>query len=153
MKMKINMPVLQPIQFDKMTAMMETIKLYTRKWLIYENYFLNIPGHPTIIVPRGFVFDGASIPKVFRTFLSPVGVLLIPGLIHDYGYFYNSLFCVENGNMRTYMHGAGKDAFDKLFLEIANEVNGLTKVNKTAYYAVKYFGGFAWKNHKDTQLF
>jgi hypothetical protein len=151
--MKINMPVLQPIQFDKMTAMLETIKLYTRKWLIYENYFLDIPGHPTIFIPKNFIFDGASIPKIFRIFLSPVGVLLIPGLIHDYGYFYNTLYCMKNGRVQPYMSGAGKASFDKLFLEVANEVNGLTKINKSAYLAVKYFGGFAWKSHKDTQLF
>ena len=36
------------------------------------------------VIPAGFKFDGASIPKFLHTFLSPVGVLLMGGLIHDY---------------------------------------------------------------------
>ena len=40
---------------------------------------------------QGFVFDGASIPKFLRTFFSPVGVLLMGGLVHDYAYKYACL--------------------------------------------------------------
>ena len=43
------------------------------------------------VIPAGFQFDGASVPKFLATFLSPVGVLLMGGLIHDYGYKYATL--------------------------------------------------------------
>ena len=43
------------------------------------------------VIPAGFTFDGASIPKFLRSFFSPVGVLLIGGLVHDYAYKYTTL--------------------------------------------------------------
>ena len=53
------------------------------------NYVLN--GNKYVI-PAGFKFDGASIPKFLHPFLSPqVGVLLIGGLVHDYAYKYATL--------------------------------------------------------------
>ena len=39
----------------------------------------------------GFQFDGASIPKFLHPFFSPVGVLLMGGLVHDYAYKYETL--------------------------------------------------------------
>ena len=147
----MNMPVLKPIPFPKNMGMLELLTKYTRKWEIYEDYLLDIPGHPTIVIPKGFVYDGASIPKIFRNLISPVGCLLIPGTVHDFGYFYNTLLCIKDGVVNTYMWGAGKDTFDSLFLEIADYANGIHKINKMAYFSVKYFGGSAWESHKDTQ--
>ena len=51
------------------------------------NYKLN---DKEFVIPAGFKFDGASIPKFLRTFFSPVGVLLIGGLVHDYMYKYSA---------------------------------------------------------------
>ena len=61
--------------------------LSTRNWEITKDWKYKINGNEYII-PAGFVFDGASIPKFLRTFFSPVGVLLIGGLVHDYMYKY-----------------------------------------------------------------
>ena len=47
------------------------------------------------VIPAGFQFDGASIPKFLRTFFSPVGVLLLGGLVHDYAYKYKTLLEVN----------------------------------------------------------
>ena len=146
------MPILRPVPFNKGAGLLKTILTYTREWDIWEDYLLDIPGHPTLVVPAGFRLDLASVPKLCRGLLSPSGVLLIPGLIHDYGYRYDCLVCKQNGRLEYYMNGAGKDAFDLLFLEIANEVNGLTKINNIAYKAVKYGGGKAWKNNRKLNL-
>ena len=51
------------------------------------------------IIPAGFQFDGASIPKFLRTFFSPVGVLLVGGLVHDYMYKYAALKRTGKGGL------------------------------------------------------
>ena len=53
--------------------------LSTRNWEITKDWHYNINGNDYVI-PAGFTFDGASIPKFLRTFFSPVGVLLMGGL-------------------------------------------------------------------------
>lgn len=55
-----------------------------------KDFYYTINGEKYVI-PAGFTFDGASVPKFLASFLSPVGVLLIGGLIHDYGYKYKTL--------------------------------------------------------------
>ena len=62
-----------------------------RRWRLLENWFYAWEGG-YVIIPKGFEFDGASIPRPFWFFLSPVGLLLIPGLIHDYGYRFGFLW-------------------------------------------------------------
>ena len=57
----------------------------TRQWIVTEDFHYSMKGEE-YKVPAGFQFDGASVPKFLATFLSPVGVLLMGGLIHDYGY-------------------------------------------------------------------
>src|SRR5210317_203459 len=64
--------------------------LSTRNWELTKNWRYNING-AEYVIPKGFQFDGASIPKFLRTFFSPVGVLLMGGLVHDYAYKYKTL--------------------------------------------------------------
>lgn len=143
----MNMPKLRPVPFPAGDGYFKTLITFTRKWEVIEDYRLLIPEKPTIIIPRGFIFDGASIPKMLRWFLSPVGILLIPGLVHDFGYRYNYLLCKIGDTHEWHMKDAGKAEFDTLFLEIANHINGLPALNILAYWAVKYFGQGAWNAH------
>ena len=62
----------------------------TRHWEVVKDFNYSLMGK-NYIIPKGFKFDGASVPKFLAQFLSPVGVLLIGGLIHDYGYKYETL--------------------------------------------------------------
>ena len=61
-----------------------------RQWEIAEDWHFEVNGQKHVI-PAGFQFDGASVPKFLATFLSPVGVLLMGGLVHDYIYKYATL--------------------------------------------------------------
>ena len=84
-----------------------------RQWEIVEDFHFSLQGEG-YIVPAGFQFDGASVPKFLATFLSPVGVLLMGGLVHDYGYKYATLMKTDGSNIgpqtQSYM--------DKLFRDI-----------------------------------
>ena len=71
--------------------------LSTRNWTVTKDWNYNING-TDYVIPAGFKFDGASIPKFLRTFFSPVGVLLMGGLVHDYGYKYQTFSITKNQN-------------------------------------------------------
>ena len=62
----------------------------SRNWIIAKDFVFKING-VQYVIPKGFQFDGASIPKFLHTWLSPTGVLLMGGLVHDYAYKYESL--------------------------------------------------------------
>lgn len=53
--------------------------LGVRHWEIAKDFTFELEGKKYII-PKGFEFDGASIPKFLHTFLSPIGVLLMGDL-------------------------------------------------------------------------
>lgn len=114
----------------------------TRKWKLEEDWNYSING-TMYRVPEGFVFDGASVPKYFRSWLSPMGVLLIPGLVHDYGYKYAAIL-TDSADP----HVKNQKQMDVLFRDIAINVNGFTIINYIAYYALRLGGWFAWNGHR-----
>ena len=121
----------------------------TRQWIVVEEFHYSIDG-VGYKIPKGFQFDGASVPKFLATFLSPVGVLLMGGLVHDYGYKYATLMKKDGSNIgyrdQKYMDG--------LFRDICIEVNGFYALNYLAYWALRLAGFVAWNGHKKrgTQL-
>jgi len=145
------MPKLQPVPiptkdirwFNAVIAWMFVI----RKWVLVEEYRITIPGLGTFVIPPGFIFDGASIPKIFWALLSPTGLLLIPGLLHDYGYKYNALWVMENGGL-VLKENLGRTFVDDLFYETGNYVNGLKPINWIATQAIKRMGWIAWNKHR-----
>ena len=121
----------------------------TRQWIVVEEFHYSIDG-VGYKIPKGFQFDGASVPKFLATFLSPVGVQLMGGLVHDYGYKYATLMKKDGSNIgyrdQKYMDG--------LFRDICIEVNGFYALNYLAYWALRLAGFVAWNGHKKrgTQL-
>lgn len=105
-----------------------------------------------ILIPKDFVFDGASIPRPLWGVLSPVGLLLIPGLIHDYGYKHQQLWQETYTNQRKpYMEGANRAEWDRLFKEIGEEVNGFAVIDYLAWLALRLFGWLPWRQHRKNE--
>ena len=121
----------------------------SRQWKIVEDFHYSIDG-VGYKIPAGFQFDGASVPKFLATFLSPVGVLLMGGLVHDYGYKYATLMKKDGSNIGYH----DQKHMDGLFRDICIEVNGFYALNYLAYYALRLAGFVAWNGHKKrgTQL-
>ena len=127
-------PVMKPIKiatkgkgFFKMIFMWI---LGTRHWEIAKDFEYELNGKKYVI-PSGFKFDGASIPKFLHTFLSPVGVLLLGGLVHDYAYKYATLQLVEGKKGKS----LDQKQSDQIFRVINIEVNGFYYMNYLASYA------------------
>ena len=115
----------------------------TRHWEITKDFHYSLNGEK-FIIPKGFKFDGASVPKFLAQFLSPVGLLLIGGLIHDYGYKYETLLRKD----KTTNGIRSQQWMDKTFRDINIEVNGFYFLNYLAYWALRLGGWVAWNKHR-----
>ena len=118
--------------------------LSTRNWELIEDWKYNIDGKEYII-PKGFQFDGASIPKFLRTFFSPVGVLLIGGLVHDYMYKYTHCKPVS---AKGALLVVDQKRADQIFRDINIVVNGFYTMNYLAYWSLRIGGFVAWNGHR-----
>lgn len=136
---------------------------FTRESVIDENYYLFIPFHfkagginykeVYLQIPKGTVVNGASVPKLFRSLVSPNGVLYIGSIFHDF--FYESggisisVWETELNNMLHIPHFqiSQKEA-DDLFYGINNYITGLTAIPYTAYLQLRLFGWIVWNKYR-----
>ena len=118
--------------------------LSTRNWELTQDWKYNIDG-TEYVSPKGFTFDGASIPKFLRTFFSPVGVLLIGGLVHDYMYKYTHCKPVS---AKGALLVVDQKRADQIFRDINIVVNGFYTMNYLAYWSLRIGGFVAWNGHR-----
>ena len=141
-------PTMRPIPIKtKGKGFFTMIKMWllgTRHWEIANDFDYEINGEK-FVIPAGFKFDGASIPKFLHTFLSPVGVLLIGGLVHDYAYKYQTLLML---NKKDTMGVITQKRADEIFRDINIEVNGFYLMNYLAYWSLRLGGFMAWNKHR-----
>ena len=142
------MPVMRPIPIrTKGKGFFKGILLWllgVRHWEITEDFNYEI-NDVKYVIPAGFKFDGASIPKFLHMFLSPVGVLLIGGLVHDYAYKYETLLCK---NKKDTIGVISQKKADEIFRDINIEINGFYFMNYLAYWSLRLGGFMAWNKHR-----
>ena len=152
-----SMPVMRPLPIPTANQDSTIDKIITwifsvRKWQVMEAFeYEDKQNNITYVIPAGFVFDGASIPRALWAILSPIGLLLVPGLLHDFGYKYDGIFVKTQQNEEPQWSTdiKGKEAWDKLFERVGNEVNGIEVLNAIATFGL-YVGGFAaWNNWRE----
>lgn len=154
------MPILEPIPIKtRGKSFLKKVWIWitsVRKWKLVENWEYELNGEK-IVIPKDFIFDGASVPRILWGVLSPTGLLLIQGLIHDFGYRYDYLWKVDpeatNGYIKAYKN-SGQKYWDKLFYKVGRDVNDMNIINYLAWTVLSTFGGFAWsanrkRNEKD----
>ena len=118
--------------------------LGTRNWVILKDFKYTLNG-TEYVIPKGFTFDGASIPKFLRTFFSPVGVLLMGGLVHDYRYKYAAC---KPADKKGQLLLVDQKRADEIFRDINIEVNGFYFMNYLAYWSLRLGGFVAWNGHR-----
>jgi hypothetical protein len=142
------LPHLQPVKIStKGKGFWKGIILWltsTRNWVITKDWKYKL-NEVNYVIPAGFQFDGASIPKFLRTFFSPVGVLLIGGLVHDYMYKYTA--CKPASKKGALLIVDQKKA-DQIFRDINIAVNGFYLMNYLAYWSLRLGGFVAWNGHR-----
>lgn len=115
-----------------------------KKFITTKDVALRLSNGDTIIIPRGFKFDGASVPRIFWWFIPRLDDRILAVLGHDYLYYSDYL-------RDKLSDKEAKEFIDDEFLiwmDIQMD-SWLSKcVNFTAYLAVKYFG---WRIFKRTK--
>jgi hypothetical protein len=160
------MPVLAPIAINtKDGSFWKRIKGWfsRREWVLKENFYFRI-NNIHCVIRAGFVFDGASIPRYLWWLLHPTGILLVPALIHDYGYRHMYLLgfalnkearseasAKEKLEVVRYFEFDKRQKWDKLFRDISNIVNGFPAINNLAYAGVVAGGWRGWNQHRKAQ--
>ena len=103
------------------------------KCILEADYTYSINGF-LITVPKGFITDGASIPKSLQWIYDPYGKYIKGAVIHDYLYSkYNDT-------------GINRTLADKIFDFIMKETGVNSKTRRKFYIAVKYFGKIFWQD-------
>jgi len=167
----MNMPVLQPIAIlTKNQPWYRALYRWLfqiRRWRLVEDFDYEMSTGIWVRIIRGFEFDGASIPKIFWIVLSPTGLLLVPGLLHDFAYAEDMLLCAvdfsEEGEIGLgrikdkmvvipYIEGAGRKYWDKMFRDEAIHINGFRIINYVAWIAVRLFGWIPWNKYRKEGL-
>ena len=144
-----DMPHMQPIPIaTKGKGFWSAIWMWltgSRHWIVSKDFVFKMDGI-VFVIPKGFQFDGASIPKFLHTWLSPTGVLLMGGLIHDYAYKYATLKKKDN---EVWEQGTlTQKQADVIFRDINIEINGFKFLNYLAYWALRIGGFMAWNGHR-----
>jgi len=99
----------------------------------FEYHVGEYPSDEIITVPKGFITDFASVPKIFWPIINPVGEHGKAAVIHDYCY---ATACYN------------KSRSDKIFLEGMEVLEVEKWKRETMYHVVVWFGWFAWYKHR-----
>ena len=77
--------------------------------------------------------------------MSPVGVLLMGGLVHDYAYKYQTLLKKDK---KETLGVISQKHSDEIFRDINIGVNGFYLMNYLAYWSLRLGGFLAWNKHR-----
>lgn len=117
-----------------------------RKWILLEDYYFKINDRITLLIKKGFIFDGASIPRIFWSLLNPMGLYFIPALFHDFAYCYKFIFLIYERKEKEIV--LEKEDADLLLLYVSNLVVSLLTINEVVYLSVKTMGFIAWNKKR-----
>ena len=152
--MKKDMPWLSPVLIETKGRgfffQLYVVLFNVRNWRVEKDWCVRSPSGVVVVIPAGFIFDGASIPKIFWFIISPVGSLLLPGLIHDFGYRYGYLWgiCEQTGSAYKYGQCRGQKFFDEIFKDTSLSVSGLKIASSFSYLTLRALGFLAWRSNR-----
>jgi hypothetical protein len=144
----VPLPIPQPVKWYNIWGGLKNLgaRFKPRQWEIMEDYELKVPWHERpLCCPKGFIFDGASVPRVFWPIMSPTGTMFLAGLFHDVGYRYNCWFDI-NYNQRQI--DAGKSFFDSQFEQIGTFVNDANVAPNIAWFGLVIGGWLSWNGRR-----
>jgi len=172
----MNMIIPQPI-FGKVPIDMHGYSIWRQIISIWKNppcFYLLEDWHVTladgteIVIPKGFITDFASIPRVLWPIIEPDGPLCVGSILHDFGYQHGYFLTLFKENVKyeeaalalrvsapdkfgkyiPYYTDQPQIFFDGLLRDATIQLTGATVQAKEAYVALRGFGYRAWDNYR-----
>lgn len=112
-------------------------------WKLHEPLFYDASDYRSWMIPRGFITDFGSVPKIVDCIIPAIESVADPAyILHDYLYGMH-----RKGDDRC----NGRDDADNILYE-ALRICGVGRIKAgTIYYAVRCFGSFAWNRKEDNK--
>ncbi len=106
----------------------------------------------TLEAPKGFIWDGATIPRLFWSIIGyyPAGIMLPPSLWHDLIYINKGILFNKETNTDIFI--SRKDC-DLLFKEHCVIMGVNPKAANKMYNIIRKFGWIYWIDNKITRIF
>jgi len=128
---------------------MRQIKYEQPKVIIHDNGNVELAefwyityGPMLIIIPRGFISDGNSVPWLFSRMVPKFGKNTLAGIVHDWLYKTGSP-CDDPESIDLTQKFA-----DQVRLHICVKCSVPWYQRTLSYIALRLFGGFAWCKHR-----
>lgn len=102
-------------------------KIGRDEWELLEDF--HVMGY---VVPKGFITDGASVPRIFWWFARPSGEIFEAAILHDY--LYSGKDCLSGNRSQA----------DNMFLSTMGMYNVETIKSHLIFLAVRMFGWYRW---------
>ena len=109
---------------DYMTPKAILQRVNRNEFVLVRDFTILLPTHKMLTIRKGFRTDLASVPKIFRSFISVVGNHVEAAIVHDY-------FC-DNTDISGEQNA-------KMFYLLMRRYNVPKWKAKTMYYCVKWY--------------
>ena len=121
---------------SQFTTKLNVEPIGNNKWILIEGFEYHVGCYPSdeiITVPKGFITDFASVPKVFWSIIDPIGKHGKAAVIHDYCYY-----TAYYSRIRS----------DQIFLEGMKVLKVEPWKRQVMFHVVVMFGWWAWLKHR-----
>jgi hypothetical protein len=127
-------------------------RISQRHWVLNEDFiFWCETSKLWIKIPKGFVSDAASIPKILHFVINPIDAILFGSLVHDFIYRFDALIVCDDENFGdwTIVENISRVYADKLLREISMQYDKIPWAAEICYWTIIPFGYFAWERARD----
>ena len=130
--------ILRPVEGS--SRLFELVLPYPATWTNSKGF------KNTIVIPAGFRYDVASIPRIFWPLIAPRELGYKAPLVHDYLLSKQGYVSIETDGIRTRAHFF-RPSIDKIFAVLMREAGVPRWKRRLAYRAVRLWSWF--KGSKD----
>lgn len=124
---------------------------FNKEWIVWVEY-LQI----WVKIPEGFVFDGASVPKAFHSFINSIDAMFYGSILHDFIYRTDQLIFCDDDHFGDWilLEDIGKVKADNILFQFSKQMEGIVLPNAVGYGVLAVLGWIAWgkARYKDLHL-
>ena len=146
-------PILEPLQpaYEDVSIFRQlwnqlTFHQTPQRFKLAADWTIPFPGEKTtILIPKGFITDFASIPRPLWPWIAPGGPLYVWAIVHDFAYQFGFLW--DYGTTQVFA-GKGHQFFDAMLRDGTIRDTGCRLEAEEAYVALIAFGGITWNKYR-----